>query len=333
MFFKLLLGTVFALSTFFLQPTNAQENPILFWGTTCPYCHVVRGQIEEQGIKEKISIEELEIYENEDNLKIFREKIEVCKIDPNSAGVPLLYFDEECFTGPNAIMAQLTEMVGEGFEVEEDLENGKEEIVVGADEEGKRNTEIFLVMVVALLFSLVLVGYLLQKKKGKVVTSILLITTAMLLSSTPSYAICPVCTVAVGAGLGFSRYFGIDDVITGVWIGGLVVSSIMWVLDILKRKDIKNWVWKTLVPVSTYAFLGLTLYLLDFVGHPLNTLWGVDKIVLGILSGSIIFYLFARLHLYLKEKNDGKVYIPFQKVIFTVGSLLILTVLFYLLVY
>ena len=35
----------------------------------------------------------------------------------------------------------------------------------------------------------------------------------------PAKAICPVCTVAVGAGIGLSRWLGIDDSITGLWIG------------------------------------------------------------------------------------------------------------------
>ena len=30
-------------------------------------------------------------------------------------------------------------------------------------------------------------------------------------------AVCPVCTVAVGAGLEGARLLGVDDVITGIW--------------------------------------------------------------------------------------------------------------------
>lgn len=30
-------------------------------------------------------------------------------------------------------------------------------------------------------------------------------------------AVCPICTVAVGAGVGLSRCLGIDDSITGLW--------------------------------------------------------------------------------------------------------------------
>jgi hypothetical protein len=34
-------------------------------------------------------------------------------------------------------------------------------------------------------------------------------------------AICPLCTIAVGAGVGLSRWIGVDDAVTGLWIGGL----------------------------------------------------------------------------------------------------------------
>ncbi|MCX6758247.1 MAG: hypothetical protein NTX14_00895, partial [Candidatus Nealsonbacteria bacterium] len=52
-----------------------------------------------------------------------------------------------------------------------------------------------------------------------------------LLTARPALAVCPICTVAVGAGLGLSRWFGIDDSISGLWIGGLIVSFILWTID------------------------------------------------------------------------------------------------------
>lgn len=39
-------------------------------------------------------------------------------------------------------------------------------------------------------------------------------------------AICPVCTVAVGTDVGLCRWLGIDDVLSGIWIGGLIISMI-----------------------------------------------------------------------------------------------------------
>ena len=52
--------------------------------------------------------------------------------------------------------------------------------------------------------------------------------TLLALTSKQALAVCPVCTIAVGVGLGISRWLGIDDTVTGVWVGGLIVSSGLW---------------------------------------------------------------------------------------------------------
>jgi hypothetical protein len=67
------------------------------------------------------------------------------------------------------------------------------------------------------------------------------------------------------------------------------------------------------------------------IGHPLNTIWGMDKLVLGIILGSIFFLLAVYLNNFLKKKNNGKVYFPFQKVVIPVITLAILSVIFYFL--
>jgi glutaredoxin-related protein len=335
MIIQLLVTILSTFTVSLVQPVYAQENPMLFWGTTCPYCHEVIEEIGERGLDEQIDIEMLEIYENKENLDIFREKIEVCNINPNRAGVPLLYYEEECFIGPNQILSKLTQMADgeEVGELGEDIDEGVDPVVVEEESEGKKNTRILIGVIAGFLVLLVLIGYWIQSKKGSGIVSIFLILSMTLLSVQATYAMCPVCTAAVGLGLGFSRYFGIDDVITGVWIGGLVVSSIMWFVQILEKRNIKSILSKVLVAISVYGLLGLTLYLLDFIGHPLNRLWGIDKIVLGIVSGGVVFFLSARLHLYLKKKNNDKIYFPFQKVVFTVGAMLLLTFFFYMLVY
>ncbi len=51
-------------------------------------------------------------------------------------------------------------------------------------------------------------------------TLALSLATFLFLGANSAQAICPICTIAVGAGVGFSRYLGIDDTIAGLWIGG-----------------------------------------------------------------------------------------------------------------
>ena len=52
-------------------------------------------------------------------------------------------------------------------------------------------------------------------------------------------AFCPLCSVVVGAGIGLSQYFGIDDTITGIWLGGLIITLIAWTIYWLNKKNIR----------------------------------------------------------------------------------------------
>jgi len=145
----------------------------------------------------------------------------------------------------------------------------------------------------------------------------------------PAKAVCPVCIVAVGAGVGLSRWLGIDDAITGLWIGGLTLSVSMWTLNWLDKKNYNFFGKRTIVYVGYYALVVIPLYWKELVGHPFNKLWGIDKLVLGIAIGSAGFWAGERLNSYLKKRNGGKVYFPFQKVIIPVSILLILSAIFY----
>lgn len=144
-----------------------------------------------------------------------------------------------------------------------------------------------------------------------------------------SYAICPVCTIAVGAGLGLSRWLGIDDTVSSLWIGGLLVSLIMWTNSWLEKKQI-HFKYRNIVIVTAYYLITiLPLYFTNIVGHALNQLWGLDKIILGITLGSLAFYFGAKFHFHTKKKNGDRVHFPFQKVAFSILPLIILSVIFY----
>ncbi len=147
-------------------------------------------------------------------------------------------------------------------------------------------------------------------------------------------AVCPICTVAVGAGVGFSRWLGIDDAITGLWVGGLIVSMITWTESWLEKKNIR---FKGRIFVNIlgyYALIIIPLYYAGIIGNPLNTLCfcGLDKLLFGIIAGSLAFWTGASWHYYLKEQNNDKSYFPFQKVVMPILPLLILSLIFYILI-
>ncbi|PIP26614.1 MAG: hypothetical protein COS71_02160 [Candidatus Moranbacteria bacterium CG06_land_8_20_14_3_00_40_12] len=145
-------------------------------------------------------------------------------------------------------------------------------------------------------------------------------------------AFCPVCTLAVGAGVGLSRYLGIDDTISGLWIGGLTVSMIMWTLNWLDKKNIHFKGQKIITILSFYLLIVAPLYWTGILGHPLNMLWGMDRLLLGILAGSLVFWGTGWWYFRLKARNEGRAHFPFQKVAMPVGALLIFSLIFYFLI-
>ena len=143
-------------------------------------------------------------------------------------------------------------------------------------------------------------------------------------------AVCPACTLAVGAGLGLSRWLKIDDLISGIWVGALIVSLTFWTDDFLKKKKI-NFKFSHLIILVIYLLLViLPLYFSGIIGHPLNTILGIDKLIFGTFLGIILFYLANYLNNYLKSKNNNKVYFAYQKVIIPVGILLISSLIIFL---
>jgi hypothetical protein len=161
---------------------------------------------------------------------------------------------------------------------------------------------------------------------------ILLSTFSFLIFSKQALAVCPVCTVAVGAGVGLSRWFGIDDSITGLWIGGLLVSIIMWTLNWFDKKEI-HFKFRGVVVASIYFILTLVpLYYSGLILSRVKLLYfWYDKLFLSIILGSILFWFGAKFYQYLKEKNGGYAHFPFQKVVMPVSPLVIMSIIFYFL--
>ena len=146
-------------------------------------------------------------------------------------------------------------------------------------------------------------------------------------------AVCPVCTMGAIAGVGLCRWLGIDDLITGAWVGGLLFSSLLWFWYWLVKKKpiIKNTKTGWLITLAWYGVVIFPLYFAGIIGHPYNKIWGIDKLLFGIIAGTIVFASAVRFSSYLKKKNQGKVYFPYQKVIVPIGFLAVASVILYFL--
>lgn len=150
---------------------------------------------------------------------------------------------------------------------------------------------------------------------------------------THAVAVCPVCTVAVGAGLEGARLLGVDDVITGIWAGGLTLSLFFWTAGWLKKHGVHSAFWQIVVPfVGYYALLGM-VYFMPGITFGANTLWGIDRFMLGTIVGTVAFWLGARWYVKIKRENGGHAKFAFQKVVVPLSFLMVATAIFAAIIY
>ena len=164
----------------------------------------------------------------------------------------------------------------------------------------------------------------------KIFTSVLLAMFAIIAVAPGAMAVCPVCTVAVGAGLEGMRLLGVDDVITGIWAGALTLSLFMWTAGWLKKRGVTN-IWMQIVlPFVVYYGLLAAVYALPGVTFGATTLWGMDRFLLGIIVGTVAFYLGARWYAKIKRDNGGHAKFAFQKVVVPLSFLIVVSIVFWL---
>jgi hypothetical protein len=167
-----------------------------------------------------------------------------------------------------------------------------------------------------------------MKKKLKAILFLFLYVILESIFVNPVYAVCPLCTVVVAAGLGLSRYLGIDDSISGIWIGGLILSSSLWLVDWLKKKDIKFKYEDLIISALFYAVVIVPLWATGIIGHPFNKILGIDKLIFGIIVGTLTFYFSMHADKKVREIK-GKQLFAYQKVVFPVVALAIISLLVY----
>ena len=138
--------------------------------------------------------------------------------------------------------------------------------------------------------------------------------------------VCPVCTVAVAAGVGILREAGVSDLITGIWFGALIVSSIAWMIDYLNRKNIHFLFRKILVIVVFYAIFIIPLYFWKTNGAVVMT----PALLHGVIIGTIVFILGILASSYLKKINNNQVMVHYQKIYVALIFLIVASIITYL---
>lgn len=131
---------------------------------------------------------------------------------------------------------------------------------------------------------------------------------------------CPVCTVTVVAGLGISRWLGIDDLLTSIWIGAFILSF---------SYVFHNWMVKKWPALQSAYSLPITIILMYALALlPLIKSPTIDRILYGTTLGSVVFLLGVYADK-LQRKRYEKIFFPYQKVVFPVVALILASVVMY----
>lgn len=141
----------------------------------------------------------------------------------------------------------------------------------------------------------------------------------------PAYAQCPVCIVTVGGGMLIAKKLGVDDLLVSVWISALNTAIAFWLAPKLRYKIFKNPYILALILLIT------TLTYFQFTGQlslTANQVLGLNKIILGQVSGLIIMIIGNFIYAFTKKKNGNKTLFPYARVVFPLISVIIVTFFF-----
>ncbi len=160
---------------------------------------------------------------------------------------------------------------------------------------------------------------------------------AAIFSAMPVHAHCPLCTAATGAAVAATRFYGMDDMIVGLFIGGFVISTALWFNNILlKRNKGKNFLpYQPFIMVLASLLLTFwTFKAAKLIGTAaiMQQIFGVDKLLAGTTAGTILSLASFEFSKFLKRKNKGNVLFPFQTIVLTLLALAIAGLLVWLLV-
>lgn len=153
----------------------------------------------------------------------------------------------------------------------------------------------------------------------------------ILLLPSATFAFCPVCLVATGLFTGIFRWLGVDDTIVGLWLGAFALSLSIFLNNVLFRKGKNVKFQLTLIAVAIYILLAATLY---FTGAfiPDNNIFGINKIIFGIIFGSLLLAISPPADRLIRKQNQGRMFVSHQKVFVAVGIVLLFSFIFYIMI-
>ena len=145
---------------------------------------------------------------------------------------------------------------------------------------------------------------------------------------------CPLCTAATGAAVAVTRWYGLDDSIVGVFVGGMVVATGLWTNNLLKRRNKgKGYLpfQSTIVLLASFLLTIITLYFANLLG-PNNPykIFGVERILFGMAIGIAASFISFKFHDIIRIYNKNRNYLPYQSIMILLLSLVISSSVLYL---
>jgi hypothetical protein len=139
---------------------------------------------------------------------------------------------------------------------------------------------------------------------------------------------CPICTVGLAAGVGLSRWLKVDDVISGLWIGALILVLSIWTFNwLLKKKDKKPF-WILLVCIIFWYLLTfIPFHYMGLLDTTCQKILGLNRLVFGGGLGIIIATIALKIEGFARKGEEKKRLFPFQKVIIPTVILLITSII------
>ena len=139
---------------------------------------------------------------------------------------------------------------------------------------------------------------------------------------------CPLCTGATIVGVGITRSLGFDDSIVGVFVGGMIISTSLWMNNILKKKNIGTKGNEKLRLLSLIALTGIltlvTFYYAGLFGRGNSfRIFGIESILIGSFSGAVLSLGALYYSNHLKNKNGGKVLFNYQTMVISLIALIV----------
>ena len=86
---------------------SVNSAPVLFIDKSCPFCEQTVDELKFREFDKKTNLRIKSLEGNSLNQREFRQKSAECEIESSQVGVPLLYYNGECFKGKVEILKEL----------------------------------------------------------------------------------------------------------------------------------------------------------------------------------------------------------------------------------